>query len=185
MHGAPRAASACPSDRRSATDPRARRASFVIGRLVRSSDFERVLAAPARARSVHFAVHHLAARPSVPRRAAVHGSSTELSTADLSGTDTPVDGLIDQLWLGSVVPRRHARRSVTRSLLKRQIRAVVGRQPGLPGGLWVVRLRAPFDRLQFVSAASEALRRAACAELVALLADAALAEGGVRGRRRG
>jgi ribonuclease P protein component len=156
----------------------------VIGRLVRPADFERVLAAPATARTAHFAVHHLAARPGSGCPPGVHASSTELSTNSGDLVNDLVDDLGESLWLGTVVPRRHARRSVTRSLLKRQIRAAVGRQPGLPGGLWVVRLRAPFDRQQFVSAASEALQRATRTELDALLADAVLAPGR-RGRRRG
>lgn len=79
-------------------------------------------------------------------------------------------------WLGIVLPKRHARRSVTRSLLKRQIRqAVASRETGLDSGLWVVRLRAPFDRASFPSAASEALRRQARAELAGLLDGAAAA----------
>ena len=75
----------------------------------------------------------------------------------------------DRVWLGMVVPKRHARRSVTRSLLKRQIRVAIGEQTALACGLWVVRLRAPFDRTMFPSAASQALRRVARAELDALL----------------
>ncbi|CAN6484315.1 unnamed protein product [Victoria cruziana] len=70
-------------------------------------------------------------------------------------------------WLGLVVPKRHARRAVTRTLLKRQIRdlfATPSETPLAPG-LWVVRLRAPFDVKQFPSAASDALREAARAEL--------------------
>jgi len=70
------------------------------------------------------------------------------------------------------VPKRHARRAVTRSLLKRQIYAALTRRPGLSAGLWVVRLRAPFDRAQFRSPASDVLRAAARAELDALLDDA-------------
>ena len=80
----------------------------------------------------------------------------------------------EALWLGAVVPKRHARRSVTRTLLKRQIRAVVtGHANSLTGGLWVVRLRAPFDRARFVSAASDELRRAARDELETLMCSAA------------
>lgn len=86
--------------------------------------------------------------------------------------DLPAAAPIAQSWLGAVVPKRHARRSVTRSLLKRQIRAAVGRQEQLPGGLWVVRLRAPFDSRVFVSASSTALQQAARDELDALLASA-------------
>ena len=80
------------------------------------------------------------------------------------------------LWVGVVVPKRHARRAVTRSLLKRQIRSAVARHAGsLAGGLWVVRLRAPFDRGTFASAASDALKRAARAELERLMHGAAQA----------
>jgi ribonuclease P protein component len=72
------------------------------------------------------------------------------------------------------VPKRCARRAVTRTLIKRQIRAAVERHAaGLPSGLWVVRLRAPFDRTVFRSAASDALRAAARDELDTVLARAA------------
>jgi ribonuclease P protein component len=78
------------------------------------------------------------------------------------------------VWLGAVVPKRHARRSVTRSLLKRQIRAAVaGQADALTSGLWVVRLRAPFDRSRFVSAASDDLKQVARAELDGLMLEAA------------
>lgn len=73
-------------------------------------------------------------------------------------------------WLGTVVPKRHARRAVTRNLLKRQMRAVVQDQAGsLPPGLWVVRLKAPFEKQQFPSAASAPLRALARNELATLL----------------
>jgi ribonuclease P protein component len=150
----------------------------VIGRIVRSVDFERVLAAPTRARSAHFAVHHLDGGPSLAGPRSIHKLSTELST----GLPTPVTALVDDVqqggaaahgcWLGAVVPKRHAKRSVTRTLLKRQIRAAVGAQAHLPAGLWVIRLRAPFAPLQFPSAASTALRQAARVELDGVLGDA-------------
>lgn len=77
-----------------------------------------------------------------------------------------VDKAPEGHWLGSVIPKRHARRSVTRNLLRRQIRAVMADQiDQLPAGLWLVRLRAPFARADFPSADSEALRQAARAEL--------------------
>lgn len=77
-------------------------------------------------------------------------------------------------WLGSVVPKRLARRAVTRNLLKRQIRAAMARYAdALPQGLWLVRLRSPFAPAAFPSAASQALRTAARAELDALFARAA------------
>lgn len=78
------------------------------------------------------------------------------------------------IWVGAVVPKRHARRAVTRSLVRREIYAAVARhRDALAPGLWIVRLRAPFDRSDFPSAASPALRRAVRAQLDALLADAA------------
>lgn len=73
-------------------------------------------------------------------------------------------------WLGMVIPKRHARRSVTRSVLKRQIRAAIASHEAmLPAGLWVVRLRCPFDRTLFASAASMPLSAAAGDELASLL----------------
>ena len=81
-------------------------------------------------------------------------------------------------WLGLVVPKRHARRAVTRTLVKRQIRSIAAAcAPQLEPGLWVVRQRSPFDPKQFPSAASDALKEAARAELRALF------ERAVRGER--
>jgi ribonuclease P protein component len=81
-----------------------------------------------------------------------------------------VDNLASGQWLGIVLPKRLARRSTTRNLLRRQIRQAMERhRPGLPAGLWVVRLRAGFAREEFVSAASDRLRHAARAELDRLL----------------
>ena len=149
----------------------------MIARLVRSADFERVLRTRTRANSVHFAVHHVPDRPNQATKAS-KAPTGELSTdtraaqplpVDDSGVDALVHGS-GALWLGAVVPKRHARRSVTRTLLKRQIRAVVaGHAASLAGGLWVVRLRAPFDRALFVSAASSALRCLARTELGLLM----------------
>jgi ribonuclease P protein component len=77
------------------------------------------------------------------------------------------------LWFGCVVPKRHARRAVTRNLLKRQVRSAFERhRAGLPAGLWLVRLRSPFAAAEFVSARSAALAAAARGELDSLLARA-------------
>jgi len=152
----------------------------MIGRIVRPADFERVLGAPQRSRSTHFAVHYVAGAPSRARAAqtaeacepVVQQLSPELSTGAASTTLPLVDGC--QHWLGLVVPKRHARRAVTRNLIKRQLRAAMGRHVAeLPGGLWVVRLRAPFDREQFISPASEALRETAHGEAESLFHQAA------------
>ena len=142
-----------------------------VGRIVHKRDFETVLAVPPRSRSAHFAVHHVARAPQAPARRVV----PELSTGGAPQRPNPVDDLPPgTLWLGAVVPKRCARRAVTRTLIKRQIRAAVERHAAvLASGLWVVRLRAPFDRTVFRSAASEALRAAARDELDTVLARAA------------
>jgi ribonuclease P protein component len=161
-----------------------------ISRLVRSADFERVLRTRTRVNSAHFAIHHVAASPSRPAKPARKATHTELSTGDAMLVhklvdDSSIRGPISQasvevidvasgVWLGFVVPKRHAKRSVTRTLIKRQIRAVVlTHAASIPHGLLVVRLRAPFDRSHFVSAASDALRNAAHAELDGLMISAA------------
>jgi ribonuclease P protein component len=146
----------------------------VIGRIVRSVDFERVLGSPIRARSVHFAVHYLESCPSRPAKPRPRVLSNELSTDQAPEQGLAVDDSVPKAcWLGAVVPKRHARRSVTRTLLKRQIRSAASAQAGLAPGLWVVRLRSPFDRVAFPSAASDALGACAGAELAGVLADAA------------
>jgi ribonuclease P protein component len=122
-----------------------------------------------------------------PSGAPVNASlSTELSTTTVPVEARGVDDLRGaaisssgpQRWLGLVVPKKHARRAVTRTLVKRQIRnAAADCAAQLPHGLWVVRQRAPFDIKQFPSAASDALKEAARAELRALF------ERAVRGER--
>ncbi len=142
----------------------------MIGRLLRKSDFERVLAVPPCSRSPHFAVHYLCARPTGWCQPGVD----TLSTADTQSSTGPVDNLVSELWLGQVIPKRHAARSVTRNMLRRQVRAAVERQGSrLRPGLWLVRLRQPFSKKDFVSADSTPLRSAASAELDRLLERAA------------
>lgn len=103
---------------------------------------------------------------------------TDLSTASTPVLSLPVDELqLTGLWLGLVVPKRHAKRAVTRTLLKRHIRAAVATTAAaLSPGLWVVRLRTPFDRSEFVSAASDRLGHVVAQELTTLM-TAAVARG--------
>jgi ribonuclease P protein component len=148
------------------------RAAGRLARLVVSADFERVLAIRSRAATDHFAVHHLAAPTAARPVAPTRGAQGELSTILAPERAMPVDDLAieappaDRSWIGAVVPKRHARRAVTRSLIKRQIYAAGERhRDKLAPGLWIVRLRSPFDRGRFASAASPSLRRCARAEL--------------------
>jgi ribonuclease P protein component len=151
----------------------------VAGRIVQKTDFERMLTVPARQRSTHFAVHHLPGRPAQPQLPARLARKTLADPQEISSLSTgkappctqPVDDLAATLhWLGTVVPKRHARRATTRNLLKRQIRSQFQAHSGrLPAGLWVVRLKAPFAKTQFPSARSAALAVAVREELSALL----------------
>ena len=151
----------------------------IVGRLVHKADFERVLATRSLRRSAHFALHHVPGQPQAqvwPRR---DTDEEKLSTGTEPNCAQPVDDLPCSAgdrgsWMGCVVPKRHARRAVTRTLLKRQIRVAFERHAAmLPGGLWLVRLRAPFSPAEFVSARSALLAAAARAELDSLLAGAA------------
>jgi ribonuclease P protein component len=72
-----------------------------------------------------------------------------------------------------VVPKRFARRSVTRSLVKRQMRQALRDHAGrLPPGAWVLRLRAPVLGADETSAVTEGLRQRVRAELGELLDQA-------------
>ncbi|MDD2919982.1 ribonuclease P protein component [Rhodoferax sp.] len=127
-------------------------------RLKSRRQFQAVLAGSTLSRTPHFALHALA---------------LDADPVDL--TVTPMFN-VPAVWLGAMVPKRWARRAVTRNALKRQIYAVSELyQAQLPVAAYVVRLRSGFDRMQFVSACSDALKLAARAELHQLLARAARA----------
>ena len=148
--------------------PRRQPAVEAMAHLVASADFERVLGSRSRAKTAHFAVHHLPAAEGGLSGPGDAPRTGELSTTGAQIGELPVDDSLTEpsRRLGVVVPKRHARRAVTRSLLKRQIYAAGSRHAAsLARGLWIVRLRAPFDRSRFVSAASPALRDVARAEL--------------------
>ena len=145
----------------------------MIGRLVHKADFERLLATRSRSRSAHFALHHVARGDLWTQGAENSPRAEKLSTAPEGNLPGPVDDLPPGLWMGCVVPKRHARRAVTRSLLKRQIRCAFHRHAGaLAGGHWLLRVRAVFPTGQFVSASSAALATVARCELDRLLGQA-------------
>lgn len=142
-------------------------------RSLKSADFAAALAAPVLSKSPHFVLHHLAAEPASarwqPTQALVPDLSTDAAPIQPASVDNPA--VPNQWWLGLVVPKRHARRAVTRNLLKRQMRAhTLNNSAHLPPGQWVIRLRAPFDPRLFTSAASHRLRDAASVELARVFA---------------
>lgn len=145
----------------------------MLGRLVHKADFERLLSTRSQRRSTHFALHHVCGGPWAAPARQKRADSADLSTTPELVPPPPVDDSAVAHWLGCVVPKRHARRAVTRNLLKRQIRASFERHADqLPGGLWLVRLRAGFAVTDFVSARSTALALAARMELEGLLSRA-------------
>ena len=129
-------------------------------RLKTRQQFQAVLACAPLARTEHFVMHRLDLQ--TPEQA--------VASAAAAALPFPADGL----WLGAMVPKRWARRAVTRNLIKRQIYSAAARHAAaLPGAAYLVRLRSGFDRLQFKSAASDALRAAVHAEIDRLFSKAA------------
>ena len=125
-----------------------------VQRLRTRAQFQALLAHRPVARTAHFALHRLP----VPAT---------------DGAEAALFGAPGQAWLGAMVPKRWARRAVTRNTIKRQIYAVAaGFEPRMPQAAHVVRLRAAFDRKHFVSATSDALKDAVRAELQQLFAAA-------------
>ena len=82
---------------------------------------------------------------------------------------------VQDVWLGAMVPKRWAKRAVTRNTIKRQIYSVITDfESVFPVAAHVVRLRAAFDRQHFISATSEELKLAVRQELQQLFAKAAV-----------
>jgi ribonuclease P protein component len=140
-------------------------------RSLKSADFAHALAAPAVAKSAHFVLHYLSASPASSVRQPKKPIAKDLSTEVAPNRASAVDNTRPSCWwLGLVVPKRHAKRSVTRNLLKRQMRAQIRSSfEQLPPGQWVIRLRAPISASTYASAASAPLREAARKELEQIL----------------
>jgi ribonuclease P protein component len=115
-----------------------------LAHLVNKAQFDAVFAGKVLSKTTHFALHYVA-------------------PAALQSTNTRE--------IGVVVPKRWARRAVTRNTIKRQVYAVSAAcAHSLMLGHYVVRLKTEFSRATFVSATSDALKRAVRAELQALFA---------------
>lgn len=120
-------------------------------RVTQRAQFNAVLSAPPVAKTAHFALHAMAVADS--------------ATRDLFVGHGP--------WIGVLIPKRWAKRAVTRNAIRRQIYAVSQdcAQPWARQAV-VVRLRSGFARQHFPSATSEALRRAVRTELLRLFPGA-------------
>ena len=84
------------------------------------------------------------------------------------------------VWMGAMVPKKWAKRAVTRNVIKRQIFAI-GESFGdrlLPCA-HVVRLRCGFDREIYASATSDALLQAIRTEIKSLFGNALISNANV------
>jgi ribonuclease P protein component len=129
----------------------------VVLRLKTRSQFQAVLAGERVASTTHFVLHRNVlpdmCQPVAKSRHSPNGSGR----------------IADTVWLGAMVPKRWAKRAVTRNAIKRQIYSVSSEVDfDLPGSAHVVRLRAAFDRKYFRSASSDPLKALVRQELVQL-----------------
>ncbi len=101
------------------------------------------------AKSAHFALH--ASAPDSP-------SDTEAAQVMIQAKATHL--------IGAVIPKRWAKRAVTRNAIRRQIYQAWSQWLAcLPAGVHVVRLKTAFDVQRFRSATSPAFKSAVRAEL--------------------
>ena len=132
--------------------------------------FQATMSAGTLARTAHFALHRMVLEPAAKKDVAADPTGP--------GSNDPqalfgIGAVREQAWLGAMVPKRWARRSVTRHAIKRQIYAVAtDYEAALLCASHVVRLRSGFDRKQFVSATSDLLKAAVREELQQLFATA-------------
>ena len=127
-------------------------------RLQTRPQFQAVLSGVIVAKTQHFALH----------RKSLDGAAW---SSDAGGA-IPQSALfpVMDIWLGAMVPKRWAKRAVTRNAIKRQIYAVTADFQHLYlQAAFVVRLRRDFSRAEFVSASSVQLRSAVRGELQSLL----------------
>ena len=129
-----------------------------------------LLDAPQLARTAHFALH---AAPGGP---VANELPTDAAPVTTDSVDNSVRRGTEPLALAFVVPKRHARRAVTRNLVKRQMREAVRRHGGRWRGSLLIRQRGAFVPQRFVSAASVALRDEVRRELDSLFERAAAAQ---------
>ena len=132
-------------------------------RLKSRAQFQAVLAGTTISRTAHFALHRTGLDAQPPQYAT---PGTESAPKALFAVGKP--------WVGALIPKRWAKRAVTRNAIKRQIYAVsIALETTLTPAAHVVRLRSAFDRAKFPSASSDALKQAVRSELQQLFARAA------------
>jgi ribonuclease P protein component len=138
--------------------------SLKLQRLKTRSQFQAVLSGGTVARTAHFALHC----------AALDVSMIKQTMPEPSKAPPVALFVVRDVWMGAMVPKRWAKRAVTRNTIKRQIYSVSNDfESVLPVAAHVVRLRAGFDRKQFISATSDELKASVRLELQQLFTRAA------------
>jgi ribonuclease P protein component len=131
-------------------------------------------------RTEHFALHAVSLDAPSPKKSgpsteppATEGRSSVQPTGPGPERSAALFAVRTEPWLGVIVPKRWAKRAVTRNAIKRQIYTVSQDfEAQLPVAAHVVRLRAGFDRKVFLSATSDALKKAVRLELQQLFGGA-------------
>ena len=127
-------------------------------RLKTRAQFQAVLAGAVVAKTPHFALHRNALDAKVaPARSGKLIDATVLFREQ-------------DMWIGAMVPKRWAKRAVTRNAIKRQIYTVSADfSHQYPQAAFIVRLRGSFPRTEFVSAVSDQLKQVVRAEIQSLM----------------
>ncbi len=156
MHAAPKAANAWPFDQRQTpTLPISAVDMQPLKRIKAWAQFQQLMKTPPVARSKHFVVH----RATNPEPAAAE-----------SIQPAPASNQVKGLCLAALLPKRWAKRAVTRNAMRRQIYAAFAlQQAQLAPVPHLVRLRAAMDPAVFTSACSAPLKKAVRQEIDQLL----------------
>jgi ribonuclease P protein component len=144
-----------------------------LQRLKTRAQFQAVLAGATVARTEHFAMHRSMLPIGNSGVAGVAVPEVVVKTTHQDAKSQPLFPVLDT-WIGAMVPKRWAKRAVTRNAIKRQIYTVSADfSPKQRQAAFVVRLRRDFSRKVYLSASSEQLKQAVRMELVALMLEGA------------
>lgn len=151
--------------------------------LVDRKAFEAGLRTRPVSRTPSFLLHYLP-RPAKDNLSTSAGPSDSKPVDKLSESGAEQAASGPAHLLGMMVPKRHARRAVTRNAVKRQARAIaLASEPHLASGVWLVRLRAPLALEKGASATSALLKEALRNELKMLFANVGVAARSARSRQ--
>ena len=138
-------------------------------RLKNRPQFQAVLAGSVVARTEHFVLHrHQLIGLDVSANQAIAASRQGIKPSQ--GAFVKSLFPVSDVWIGAMVPKRWAKRAVTRNAIKRQIYTLsADLLHHYPQAAFLVRMRREFSRKKFVSATSVQLMDAVRAEVIVLM----------------